>query len=270
MNIDKAFIGRLIGVTALGYYSIAYNWANRVVAFFSSVINRVIFPAYSKMQDQKERLKQGYLKSLKYIGLVIFPVSFGLLAIAPEFVVIVLGEKWALSIVPLQILCIAGVVRVILDVSSSVFLATGKTALVAKSTVIGLVLIIVFVYPFAKLWGIIGVSLAVTSATCISGLIVMAYTVNILNIKISSIFKALVLPASASVVMVMAVWAARYFFSVFSMYLLVLLITVGVLVYLSVLLVLTKGELFNELRELFLLMIKRAPIQGKNVLPSGV
>ncbi len=107
-NADYFVVARWLGTTALGWYSRAYQLMCLPIYQFSSILNVVLFPAYSSIQTDAERLRRGYLGSLCLSALVVFPALTMLGIFAPEVMSGVFGRQWAPAAVPLQILCVAG------------------------------------------------------------------------------------------------------------------------------------------------------------------
>ena len=76
---------------------------------FAQVLGRVLFPAFSKMQDDPERLWNAYLRAVSTVALIGFPIFTGLAVVAPEAVLLVFGPQWGGAVLPLQILCAGGI-----------------------------------------------------------------------------------------------------------------------------------------------------------------
>jgi O-antigen/teichoic acid export membrane protein len=57
---DDALVGKLMGVTMLGFYTMAYNIANIPVSSLATIIGRISFPAYSLLQKDPDRLKEAF------------------------------------------------------------------------------------------------------------------------------------------------------------------------------------------------------------------
>src|SRR4030042_937544 len=104
-------VGRYLAATALGFY----NMAGRIPSYVGSVglmaVQRVAFPAFSVIQDEDERLRRGFKKSVKYMSLITTPVFSGLAVMGPQFVSVVLGPKWGPSTVAMQILCMVAIIQ---------------------------------------------------------------------------------------------------------------------------------------------------------------
>ena len=88
----------------------------------------VLFSAFSKIQEDQTRLRAAYMKIILTLSLVCFPVFSGLFVVAPSVIYVCFGEKWLPSAVPLQILCIAGILRMYLQITSTAINAMGYVA----------------------------------------------------------------------------------------------------------------------------------------------
>jgi len=181
-NLDDLVVGKALGMTALGFYALAYNISNWPANQVSQGINRVMFPTFSKLQDDAVRLRRAYLKTLSYVGLVSFPLSFGLLVISPIFVPVVLTEKW-LPIVPLiQVMCFYGLSRAFGKTAGTLFQAKGKPQFVTYYSSIILVFLLSMM-PFVSRLGLIGVSLMVTSGFIYSSILAFRRANEILGVS---------------------------------------------------------------------------------------
>jgi O-antigen/teichoic acid export membrane protein len=163
-NWDDWLVGRVLGSTALGYYSKAYNLSNKgIVDFNRRVVSSVFFPSYSKIQDDKGRLSRAYLKGLGMVALALSPLAMGLLVVAAEAVPIVLGEKWLPMVPALQVYTFMALVRPLSGSTSPLFLAVGRpdynlrVGLLQLGIMVPLVLLLL-----AR--GIVGVAIGVTTA----------------------------------------------------------------------------------------------------------
>lgn len=101
---DNLVVGRVLGIVALGYYNRAFKLMLILVTYFATVTTRVLFPVMSRLQGDRERLRSTYLTGAAVLGLVSAPVGALMVVLAPEIVGVVLGPRWAPSILPFQIL----------------------------------------------------------------------------------------------------------------------------------------------------------------------
>jgi len=144
-NADNFLIGKFLGSSILGVYSLAYKIMLYPLDNISRVIIRVLFPAFSQLKHDNMRFKNSYLKAITFIALVTFPIMAGLLVVAEPLVMVVFGEKWQGLPVLLMILAPIGMVQSIVTTVGSIYTAKGTTGLMFK---IGAVNAIVTVVSF--------------------------------------------------------------------------------------------------------------------------
>jgi O-antigen/teichoic acid export membrane protein len=165
-NTDNFIVGAVAGATMLGYYVIAFNWGSMICTALGDVINSVLFPTFSRMQDT-ERIKASYLKVLEYVTFAGMLVNVTLLLVAREFLVGVIGsgtEKWIPALKALRILCFYGIIRFSLEPIGSVIMAIGRVNLLLKANIMAAVIELSLLYPALRLFGLEGVACVVTVA----------------------------------------------------------------------------------------------------------
>ncbi|RME92868.1 MAG: hypothetical protein D6766_09300, partial [Verrucomicrobia bacterium] len=93
-NVDKFLVGRLLGLSALGVYSRAFAVLQSLTNLLTYPLDSVLFPAFSRVQDQPERLRSLFIRSNLLVIVLCLPPAI-LLVLAPEAVVLVLlGAEW--------------------------------------------------------------------------------------------------------------------------------------------------------------------------------
>jgi PST family polysaccharide transporter len=154
-------------VSQLGYYAIAFNWGAMVCSIMGAVVLGVLFPTFSRMQGDLERMKQAYLKIIQYTALLSVLCNVGLFCVAENFLISVLGkgtDKWLPSLVTLRILCLYGIVRSLIEPASSLLMAQGKAHIALKASLLVALVELALVYPAIKYGGIEFVGIAVLFA----------------------------------------------------------------------------------------------------------
>ena len=157
-NIDDAVVSRLMGPAALGHYGLAYKLSNMPATEVSRLLTQVMFPAFSLVSGDRERLKQAFLKTTRFVSLLSIPLSFLIIAFADDFIFAAYGKPWAAAIGPLRWLGVYGLVRSIAVNMGSVFKATGKPKWLFYIAVWRLCTMAALLYPVTVRWGIVGVS----------------------------------------------------------------------------------------------------------------
>ncbi|MBW2998490.1 lipopolysaccharide biosynthesis protein, partial [Candidatus Woesearchaeota archaeon] len=167
-NGGDTLIGRILGATVLGFYSLAMHFAGLLVSLIAGIINRVMFPILSKLQDDKEGFRRAFLKSFRLSAMFVIPAIIGAVVLADEIVFLVFGEKWA-SIVPIfYILSISSFLNSLIGPVSAVFNSLNKPELLRKNGLIKLFVFSVLIFPFIKWRGVLGVALIMVVMSLVS------------------------------------------------------------------------------------------------------
>ena len=124
--IDNIAIGKFSGTEALGLYVLAYSLANLPAKFTSVLINRISFPIYSQLQQDKDKLGKVFCRVIQMVTLFSIPVSIGILILAPRLILTLYSDKWMGSIAALQILSFYGLARSVGSLSNNVLYASGQ------------------------------------------------------------------------------------------------------------------------------------------------
>lgn len=247
-NIDNAVIGKIIDMSMLGIYTMAYSICNLPANTVMQTINQVLFPTYSRIQGDVEKLRVGYLKVFNLVSLLVFPISFGIFILAPEFVRVVLSEKWIPAIPAIQILCFFGLFRSLAGTTGEVFKALGKPDTILKGYSAQLLIILLLVYPFTTQFGIVGASIVVTFSILFVMLWLLKGLCKALGIGFSSLSVISGVHMLSSLVMVLVVYVMKMIFGV-NFLSLIVSVFVGVLTYILAVYVLTKGKAVSEVME---------------------
>ncbi|HLA45490.1 MAG TPA: lipopolysaccharide biosynthesis protein [Aggregatilineales bacterium] len=133
---DQLLIGTMLGALQLGYYAIAAKIPEMVIANFSLILTRVIFPTFAKMKDDLDQLTRGFLMTTKYTAFVTIPAGFGLAAVAPEVIRVIYGSKWDDSIIIMQVLALLGMTATLPWSAGDVLKAVGRPDVSTKLLVI--------------------------------------------------------------------------------------------------------------------------------------
>lgn len=118
--------GFLFGAAALGLYQMASRFALLPTYHFGEVFLHALFPAYSLIQDDPEKLKGSFLKVLQVATFVIFPLSTLMAVAVPPLLPLLLGAKWQGVVTLMPGLALGGAIQALLRTGPPLFMATGK------------------------------------------------------------------------------------------------------------------------------------------------
>lgn len=157
-NVDDMFVGRILDTASLGAYGLAYNLSNLPATQITRIVGQVMFPAFSKIQDDMQAMKRIFFATIRYVSLLSIPIAVATIVFAGDFIYVLYGEKWASAIVPLQWLGVYGLIRSIAANMGNVFKAGGQPKWLTYIALWRLITMLLFLYPATKYYGIVGVS----------------------------------------------------------------------------------------------------------------
>ncbi len=230
---DDIFVGKMLGVTVLGLYQMAYLISNLPATEITHVISQVTFPAYSKLQDDLPKLREAYLKILQLTTFISIPLAGGIFIFAPEFTKIFLGDKWMPIVPAIEVLVLAGLLRSISATTGPVFQAVGKPEIVTKWQPVRLFVLLAVIYPFTVQWGILGTSLAVVSCNLISTVGFSVKVVRIIQCGAGSFLKRIILPSINTLAVISIIVILKNTITTVRALELILLIGISILIYLG-------------------------------------
>ena len=199
---DDIFVGKMLGITALGIYQMAYLLSNLPATEITHVVSQVTFPAYSKLQDNIPRLRSSFLKVLQVTIFFSAPVAGGIFILIPEFTELVMGSKWMPMVPVMQVLVLAGMLRSIAGTTGPVFLAVGRPQIETIWNTIRLAILAVLIYPFTVRWGIIGTAMAVSINTLIATIGYCFAVLRITKCTVQDFMKGISLPLLNTFIMI--------------------------------------------------------------------
>jgi PST family polysaccharide transporter len=132
METDKIIVGRLLGVAEAGLYFMTQRVGVLPTRELISPLQRVLFPSFSEIAEDRERLKRVVRESINVVGSLSLPAGVGFALVSDDVVPVALGEQW-LAIVPLlQVLVPYLGVRATLSMVLPCVMAQGRTRLLFR------------------------------------------------------------------------------------------------------------------------------------------
>ena len=126
-NLDKLIIGKYFSMTQLGYYDKSYHLMMLPIQNVSYVIEPVLHPVLSTLQNDKRELKAKNQKLAVLISNISFPIGLMLYFCGAELIRIVYGGQWDAAVPVFRILALSLPLQMILSTNVPLFQAAGKT-----------------------------------------------------------------------------------------------------------------------------------------------
>lgn len=208
LNADNLMVGRFLGARALGFYALAYNVMFAPLARIAGPVQQVLIPAFSRLQDDRERLGRVWLRGSRLSAAVSMPAFLGMLVVAPDFVPTVLGERWSDAVPVLQLLCWAGILQGVQLLQWSVLQARGRAGTLLRYAVVSTV-VNLGAFAIGLGWGIVGVAAGFALARTLMVPVITELTCRELGLRLREFPRALSSVVQASTAMVAALLLAR-------------------------------------------------------------
>jgi PST family polysaccharide transporter len=211
-NADLFVAGKMLGKLAAGVYSVAMTLASIPVDKVSAMVVRVAPSILSAVQDDMPVMRRYVLLMTEGLAFVTLPLSVGMALVAPEFVVLLLGEQWRPAIVPLQLLSAYAAFRSIVPIFPVVLQIIGRSKFAMQQSVFT-VLVLPAAFVVGSHWGIDGIGWAWVIVYPLSTLPLFYVTFLCIGLRLSPYLKSLWPALSSTAVMAIAVNAVQNYFA---------------------------------------------------------
>lgn len=165
-QLQSILIGRRFSASDLGYYTQARQLMQIPTDSLSRVVDSVSFPAYSKIQSERQNLKVMVRQNLLILLFINTPLMFYLSTLAKPLLVFLYSEKWLESVPYFRFLCLGfGLLIIIHNNSLTALKSVGRTDIVLKLEIIKKILGVILLIGGVKFFGLWGLmyGLAVNS-----------------------------------------------------------------------------------------------------------
>ncbi len=126
-NIFSLVLGKLYTKVEVGTYAQANKWNMMGASTITGMVQGVAQPTFVQVGDDLSRLRRAFSKMLRFTSFVTFPIMFGLALVAPEFITVLITEKWLSSAHLMQLLCIGGAFLPIATLYYNLIISRGKS-----------------------------------------------------------------------------------------------------------------------------------------------
>ena len=175
LNLDYIIVGHVLGATALGLYTIAFNLASWPSNVLSTTLRRVSIPAFSHLQDDAEAVRATFLAGQRNLMLVTLPLCAGASALAVPVVSLVYPAAYQAAATVLAVLAGLGAARVYLDFMYDLLSGTGRTRALFALQAVWITLLVPALLIGATRGGIAGVAIA--HVVVAAGVMIPTFTV---------------------------------------------------------------------------------------------
>lgn len=200
------FVGRFVGVAPLGQYQLAYRIAQRPFGALVNSVTYVLFPAFARIAEDQARFQRACLRSLRWLGIVAFPVSLILFPLGEPLVEVLFGERWRDAGLVLMGMCGYTAGWAFVSVAEHVAKAVDRPDVVLRIDMVSgvsLVALTAALVPFGLLAVAVGLTVSAIAAAAYS----FAWLVRLTGTQLGRMLREVWPPAIAAVAMAGALYA---------------------------------------------------------------
>jgi O-antigen/teichoic acid export membrane protein len=206
INGGNWMIGGLLDVETLAVYTLAFRFCTMFTGEAAGIINQMMFPVFSHIQDDLPRLRTGFRKSFGVLAMVVIGVGALFCVASRDYFIIVLGAKWAThtelfnSLLPW--LTLWGICSAFAGAQSGVFQALGKPNWWLFTLLVMCVCMLALLWPAVHFGG--AVSVAAVLGSVAAGMQIVRYIIlaRMLQLRVIQVLSHVTVPAAAGILSV--------------------------------------------------------------------
>lgn len=205
LNVDNVVLARMAGVTALGFYVLAFNVSSWPMSALSQVVRSISLPYFARLSRAADGLPT--VVAVAWAGAL--PAGLGLALLSAPVIEILYGARWLAAAPVLAVLGLYGSVRVVFDVFAGYLYAEGRSRAVLWIQIVTLVVLTAAMIPAAHTWGIVGAGWAHVAVAVVVILPAYLAALRLSGVGVAPVLRALVAPTLAAVPAVAVALVAR-------------------------------------------------------------
>jgi O-antigen/teichoic acid export membrane protein len=206
-NVDVFIGGHIINKADMGFYTTSWKLAFIAASVFTLMASSMVFPSLSRLQDDFGALRELLLKSIRQLGLVMFPAATLLAVAAPVIIVPLLGSKWVhyrSDFIVLSLLAVYAGNRTMLSIFFEGYKSIGKPWIVPVYNAVKLAVMIPTMIVAAQ-HGIVALALVYIPVQILEVPLALALAHHLLKVSPAQVWSAAWIPISMTLLMGAAV-----------------------------------------------------------------
>ena len=207
---DIFVIGRVLSLAQLGMYSLAKGLAEIPNAVAAKMVYPVILPAFSVMQDDKDKLRTTLITVNKLTAILAIPLCAFMIVCAEDILAVAFGGAYIAAAMPFCLLCLNILVFILSSLIMVVYFAIGTPGVHRKAASVRTVVLLVLIYPSVRFCGMSGGALAVLCAMLTSLGVQLIYIRKTISLGILVYLKSLLPGLGLSAIVLLPSLGAKF------------------------------------------------------------
>lgn len=255
-NIDQFIVGKLLGKITLGNYSFAQTLADKPFEKLLSIFNQVFFPVFSKVQDDHQKMKDYFISIMEKELFILTPIFLIIILASRDLVHVVLGAKWELMILPLQLFAVIAIFKYLENRINIIYRSRGKSRPQLYFTTMVVIVMSIALLAGGRYAGLKGVLAAWGLAYPVVVLGYLSVFLRFINISWKNFFTLFAVPFTSVIATVLPVLLLAQIFQVSSVISLASKIVVCVLCY-GITMLLANRRVVNDLKDILMMQLNK-------------
>jgi O-antigen/teichoic acid export membrane protein len=187
-KVDELWTKTFLGSVPLGLYSKAYSFALYPGYIVASPVNKVAMGIYAEVAQDRKRLSSAFFQTNALLIRTGFFLVGLLFLVAPEFIRVVLGERWMPMLNAFRLMLPFTLFDPMKKTMANLFVAVGKPEIIVKIRTYQLIVMITGLFVLGNLFGIEGVALAVDIMMLVGVGLILHNSKNYIDYSLKSLF----------------------------------------------------------------------------------
>ena len=188
-NIDSLVIGKLMGVTASGYYNRSMLLANLPIQNPTRILTQTLFPIMSSISDQHDKQSISVQLGTLIVGSYAFAVGAGIYVAAPDIVKVLLGDKWIESIPVLQVLAFSVGPAYVANIAGVTLDSMAELSIKLRIQLIVFAILVILLLWLAPSGNVSNIAMAIVVIVWLRVFLMSWALIRLLKIPIVDVFK---------------------------------------------------------------------------------
>lgn len=213
-NFAFIIVGKVCGMSLLGVFSLSFRLPEVLLIGNLWVLAEVFFSMFSIIQGDQEKIRNGFLASIRLVALIATPVCLGLIVTADPLIRVIYGEQWLEAIPLLKVLAVYAWVHSLGYHAGDVYKAIGR-----PNVLLNLTIFAVFVDLAALLigafYGVTGIASGLLAGMTCNCAINFFVVYRMIGVSPGAALKELTSSLTGGFFLVVAVYSGGFFLPAF-------------------------------------------------------
>ena len=157
---DVFVIGKVLGFSSVAMYELAFSLVYFPNMFCEAIVSPILMPTFSSLQNDRPRLRAGFLRASSMLALVFFPALAAMACCSKWILTIAYGHAYAAAALAFSFICVSAALRLVGGSLVTLYFAIGRPELNRWASLLRMVVMLAAIVPLIHAYGLAGAALA--------------------------------------------------------------------------------------------------------------